>query len=100
MGVRADGSESPPAEFVFGIDFDDTAVFDYVIEDDGVTSDTDADGDGVVDSADNCSATPNPDQRDADGDGIGDACDTVEIDDSDGDGVGDNADNCTFADVK
>jgi hypothetical protein len=35
----------------------------------------DADGDGVVDAADNCPATPNADQADADGDGIGDACD-------------------------
>ncbi|MEO8574233.1 MAG: PxKF domain-containing protein [Pyrinomonadaceae bacterium] len=35
----------------------------------------DTDGDGVVDTADNCPATPNPDQADTDGDGIGDACD-------------------------
>jgi len=34
----------------------------------------DADGDGVVNSADNCPVTPNADQADADGDGIGDAC--------------------------
>ncbi|MEL7544844.1 MAG: hypothetical protein AAGJ70_13850 [Pseudomonadota bacterium] len=35
----------------------------------------DSDGDGIVDSADNCSATANPDQRDTDGDSIGNACD-------------------------
>lgn len=35
----------------------------------------DMDGDGVPDSADNCPAVANPDQRDTDGDGIGDACD-------------------------
>jgi len=50
----------------------------------------DGDGDGVVDGADNCPATPNADQADADGDGTGDACDP----DRDGDGVADAADNC------
>ena len=43
----------------------------------------DADGDGVLDSTDNCSSTFNPFQRDTDGDGIGDVCDT----DDDGDGI-------------
>jgi hypothetical protein len=35
----------------------------------------DLDGDGAPDDADNCPATPNPDQADSDGDGPGDACD-------------------------
>ncbi len=39
------------------------------------TAPTDTDGDGVVDSSDNCTAIPNVDQRDTDGDGIGNACD-------------------------
>lgn len=49
----------------------------------------DSDGDGAVDPADNCPATPNADQRDADGDGRGDACDLVCADglDNDGDGA-------------
>jgi CSLREA domain-containing protein len=34
----------------------------------------DTDFDGIPDSADNCSTTPNPDQADQDNDGFGDAC--------------------------
>jgi hypothetical protein len=37
--------------------------------------DTDDDGDGVLDSADNCPLVPNPSQADSNGNGIGDACD-------------------------
>ena len=36
----------------------------------------DADGDGIVDSKDNCPKIYNTDQSDKDGDGIGDLCDT------------------------
>jgi hypothetical protein len=80
----------------------------------------DADGDGVLDSLDNCPPSrckypercANPDQADADGDGIGDACDNCAPSrcaargwpesacrnpaqaDGDGDGVGDVCDNC------
>lgn len=35
----------------------------------------DSDGDGVIDSEDNCPDVFNPGQGDADGDGVGDACD-------------------------
>ncbi len=34
----------------------------------------DADGDGVPDARDNCTAVPNPAQPDGDADGVGDAC--------------------------
>jgi cysteine-rich repeat protein len=60
----------------------------------------DTDGDGVIDSEDNCVTVANPDQADADGDMIGDACDNCvnnansDQHDSDGDGVGNACDNC------
>jgi thrombospondin type 3 repeat protein len=72
----------------------------------------DTDGDGILNSQDNCPDVANADQKDTDHDGIGDACDpdadgdgilntdevangTDPLDaDSDGDGVQDNTDNC------
>ena len=50
----------------------------------------DADGDGVLDPADNCPAVANANQTDTDNDDEGDACDT----DDDGDDIADSADNC------
>ncbi|MEZ4459669.1 MAG: VWA domain-containing protein [bacterium] len=53
------------------------------------------DDDGIVDRADNCPFTANPDQTDTDGDGIGDVCDNcpdkpnTDQSDSSGTGVGD-----------
>jgi len=38
-------------------------------------SDIDTDGDGILDSVDNCPDTANADQLDTDGDGVGDGCD-------------------------
>jgi hypothetical protein len=55
----------------------------------------DTDGDGILDTEDNCPTVPNPDQRDGDRDGLGDACDNCpekpnpDQADQDGNGVGD-----------
>lgn len=54
-----------------------------------VNPDGDIDGDGVVNSMDNCPNTENADQADSDGNGIGDVCQ-----DTDDDGIIDIDDNC------
>jgi hypothetical protein len=60
--------------------------------------DIDTDGDGVLDSIDNCRTTPNSNQRDHDMDGRGDVCDkcphlpNTADPDLDNDGVGDACD--------
>jgi hypothetical protein len=56
----------------------------------GASGGIDTDGDGVLDTADNCPLVSNPNQANADGDAQGDVCDP----DDDNDGVADTADNC------
>ncbi|WP_374506259.1 gliding motility-associated C-terminal domain-containing protein, partial [Flavobacterium sp.] len=52
----------------------------------------DFDGDGILDTIDNCPLVSNPNQLDTDRDGFGDVCDA----DDDNDGVNDISDNCPF----
>ncbi|MDP2308768.1 MAG: thrombospondin type 3 repeat-containing protein [Pseudomonadota bacterium] len=85
-----------------GTDCDDASTSIYrgapEVINDGVDQDCDgedlvvldADGDGLVDTADNCPGSPNADQANLDLDGAGDACDP----DDDNDGVADTADIC------
>jgi hypothetical protein len=63
-----------------------------------LAQDPDGDGDGILDSNDNCVLMTNSSQRDTDADGVGDACDNCPFvanpgqADADGDGQGDACD--------
>ena len=57
-----------------------------------ITHIQDIDGDGVINTEDNCPTVPNTNQADSDGNRLGDACDLAI--DSDGDGDLDMDDNC------
>lgn len=74
------------------ITFDELKIWDYAKREFDLTSadPNDLDGDGIVNTADNCVNVSNPDQSDADGDSFGNACDS----DDDADGAQDQADNC------
>jgi hypothetical protein len=67
--------------------------FQAGVDDVKVNSTTaDSDGDGVLDTADNCPGVSNAGQANNDGDSQGDACDA----DDDNDTVADGGDNCQF----
>lgn len=92
------------ADFIEGDDYDGDGIIN--------TSDNcpcvanpdqlDSDGDGLGDLCDNCVDKPNPDQKDIDQDGVGDVCDNCRWkynpyqEDSDGDHIGDSCDNCIY----
>jgi hypothetical protein len=67
-------------------------------------TDPDLDGDGLLNSADNCPTVYNPGQADEDDDGAGDLCDNClglqnsDQLDGDSDGFGDACDDCTDSD--
>jgi hypothetical protein len=69
----------------------------------GDACDTDDDGDGDLDTADNCRRVANPNQEDGDLDTVGNACDNcvstsnTSQTNSDTDTLGDACDNCDFA---
>jgi hypothetical protein len=56
----------------------------------------DTDGDGIVDSVDNCPLFPNPSQLDTDSDGTGDVCDETRNDCSSFTDIVENDDECRF----
>jgi 6-phosphogluconolactonase (cycloisomerase 2 family) len=68
--ISAGGDAAPVRELNLVQEFDVAVTTDAA----------DADDDGVPDSADNCLAVANPDQRDTNGDGIGNVCD-ADLDD-------------------
>lgn len=88
---KASVTDFTVSDVVTGLDAPDSLALFY---------ERDGDDDGVVDSADNCPDTFNPQQEDTDGDGVGDACDNCAStpnplqEDADLDGVGDVCDNC------
>lgn len=92
------------SDLVLGHDFDGDGIVDSVdnCPCHANPDQTDGDGDGIGDGCDNCLYIPNPDQEDFDNDGVGDVCDNCFStpnpwqEDTDGDGVGDSCDNCIY----
>ena len=68
------GEQAPAKSGPYGIacsDVDGSGVMDYL--------EIDTDGDGAMDSKDNCPLIPNTSQKDYDGDGVGDICDNCAV---------------------
>ncbi len=71
------GTENVEGAAITQVRISEVNIVDY--NNDGIEDDIngDLDGDGVVNSGDNCPNHPNPDQSDVDVDGLGDVCDSV-----------------------
>jgi len=81
-------------EDMYGNLLSEPVSWSFVIADDPTPLPTeDTDKDGIINNADNCPWSHNPDQADMDSDGKGDACD----EDVDGDGILNSVDNCMKA---
>lgn len=92
-------SYSSPGLYTVSLTVTDTVGnTDTEIKADYIRVESDTDGDGVIDSQDNCPSISNPGQTDGDADGVGDACDNCPADsnasqlNTDGDGLGDACD--------
>ena len=77
LTLGADGSvKSLAIDFEQHCEGGTPALFGVVrVNAENVPAGFDQDGDHVIDIADDCPSTPNPDQADTDGDKLGDACD-------------------------
>jgi hypothetical protein len=72
VGLGDAGDSYTPTTDILGVDrggSPDAGAYECVV------AQVDADGDGVADSADNCTQAANPDQCDSNGDGYGNLCD-------------------------
>ncbi|MDP7001009.1 MAG: LamG domain-containing protein [Candidatus Poseidoniaceae archaeon] len=91
--IGAENKDTPSEHFYSGV-LDEIRIYDRALTTAEVsafyTDYTDSDGDGVVDSLDQCEG--HDDSVDGDGDGIPDGCDDLQ--DSDGDGIADSSDQC------
>lgn len=104
-GIYTAGTDTPISDELkwtgCGYDTDGDGIYDNneaadcvnVVDtaDSSICSTTDSDGDGLVDTSDNCPNDANGRQKDTDGDGQGNDCD----DDKDGDGLENSGDLCS-----
>lgn len=95
MGLAHAGANAIMYEFVSSLELPQTDDINGVNTAHPTNGGTDIDGDGVLNSTDNCPLISNNTQDDVDSDGTGDACDlNSDLNDFDGDGVANVSDNC------